>query len=374
MRKLHVLIGIIAISLVACKSAKYPELEDGMYADIQTSKGDILVQLEFEKTPITVANFVSLAEGTNEEVAEQFKGKRFYDGLTFHRVMKDFMIQGGDHLANGTGDPGYKFGDEFVDELKHSGPGILSMANGGPATNGSQFFITHAEAPWLDGRHTVFGHVVEGMAVIDSITAVPQSIASQPSVPILINRVDIIKNGKAARNFDAAEIFTKYFEGERLAKEEAAKQIKKVKESFLAELAAQRANAKTLPSGLQLITIRDGEGVKPAFGDKVLVNYAGILAHDATLFDTSEEVIAEKFGALAQISNMHRGHFAPSVMDYSPDAGLAAGFREALLTMKVGDKVRAIIPPYLGYGENDYGPIPGNSTLVFDLEIVAIQE
>ncbi|NOQ91210.1 MAG: peptidylprolyl isomerase, partial [Flavobacteriaceae bacterium] len=172
MIKLTILVLIMSLS--SCKTAKYSDLDDGMYADIETNKGDILLKLEFEKTPITVANFVSLAEGTNTFVAEKFNGKPFYDGLKFHRVVKDFIVQGGDHRGNGTGDPGYKFEDEFPmdDEgnllLSHDAAGILSMANGGPGSNGSQFFITHKETKFLDGRHTVFGHVVMGQAVVDS--------------------------------------------------------------------------------------------------------------------------------------------------------------------------------------------------------------
>lgn len=373
MKKVHILIGIIALGLVACKSAKYPDIGDGLYADIQTSKGDILVQLEFEKTPVTVANFVSLAEGNNPAVREEFKGKRFYDGLTFHRVMKDFMIQGGDHLGTGTGNPGYTFKDEFADDLKHSGPGILSMANGGPATNGSQFFITHNETPWLDGKHSVFGNVVEGMSVVDSITEVEVNAQNKPVVDIVIKNVDIIKNGKAAKKFDAAEVFAQNLEAEKLAKDEAEKIKQKAKDDFLAELEGQKSSAETLPSGLQIIVLKEGNGKKPAIGSKVLVNYAGYLADDATLFDTSIQEVAEKCGVLAQMANQRRGNFSPATMVYSPDSPLAAGFREALLTMKVGDKIRAIIPSHLGYGDNDYGPIPGKSTLVFDLEIMEIQ-
>jgi peptidyl-prolyl cis-trans isomerase A (cyclophilin A) len=177
------------------KAAK-PKLEKGMYAEMTTSKGVILLQLEFEKTPLTVANFVGLTEGKIENTAKKV-GERYYDGLKFHRVIKDFMIQGGDPLGNGSGGPGYKFKDEIVPELKHTGPGIFSMANAGPKTNGSQFFITHKATPWLDGKHTVFGHVIQGQDVVDAIVQ-GDSIVS----------VKIIRKGKPAKKFDAVKTFT----------------------------------------------------------------------------------------------------------------------------------------------------------------------
>ncbi len=174
---------------------KKPKLEKGLYAEMKTSKGVILIQLEFEKTPLTVANFVGLAEGKITNSAKK-AGEPFYNGLKFHRVIKDFMIQGGDPAGNGTGGPGYKFKDEIVAELKHTGPGILSMANSGPKTNGSQFFITHKETPWLNGKHTVFGHVISGQDVVDAIVQGDT-----------IESVKIIRKGKPAKKFDAAKIF-----------------------------------------------------------------------------------------------------------------------------------------------------------------------
>ncbi len=174
--------------------------ETGIFAEIETNKGKILIQLEYQKAPITVANFIALSEGTNSEVKdEKLKGKPFYDGLKFHRVIADFMIQGGDPAGNGSGGPGFSFKDEFTD-LKHDKPGILSMANSGPKTNGSQFFITHKATPWLDGKHTVFGNVVTGMDVVNSI--------AQDDV---IVKITIIRKGSEAKKFDAAKIFTDYF-------------------------------------------------------------------------------------------------------------------------------------------------------------------
>ena len=171
------------------------KMESAMKAKIVTSKGDILIQLEFEKTPMTVANFIGLAEGTIENTAKAI-GEPYFDGLKFHRVIKDFMVQGGDPTGTGRGGPGYKFSDEFHPDLKHDKPGILSMANSGPGSNGSQFFITHKETPWLDNKHSVFGHVIEGQDIINAI--------EQDDI---MQNVIIIREGNAAENFDAAKIF-----------------------------------------------------------------------------------------------------------------------------------------------------------------------
>ena len=371
MNELKKFLGVFVVVLMAvgCKSSQYTDLGDGLFADIQTNKGNILVKLEYKKTPVTVANFVSLAEGTNPFVSDEYKEKKYYNGLTFHRVMKDFMIQGGDPLGNGTGYPGYRFKDEIDDSLKHDKKGILSMANGGPKTNGSQFFITHKETPWLDGRHTVFGEVIKGLEVVDSIANVEVGAGNKPVSEIVMNAVTIIRNGKEAGNFDAVQIMTDYF-----AEEEAeAAAMKQMIQDFAAETEKQKEQATAYPSGLKIFTLNEGEGEKPRPGQRVLVNYAGWLS-DGSLFDTSEAQIAEKFGQYNRILQMHRGTLSPSLMDYSPDANLIAGFKEGLLTMKVGDKIRLFIPPHLGYGPQGSGPIPPNSELIFDLEILQIAE
>jgi cyclophilin family peptidyl-prolyl cis-trans isomerase len=185
---------LLAISSIA--KEKKPKLEKGLYAQIETSKGEILIRLDFEKAPLTTANFVGLAEGKIKNSAKA-EGVPFYDGLKFHRVIPNFMIQGGDPAGNGTGGPGYKFKDEFQSGATFTGPGILAMANSGPATNGSQFFITHVATPWLNNRHTIFGNVVTGQDVVNAIVQGDE-----------IRKIKIIRKGKAAKKFKADKVFT----------------------------------------------------------------------------------------------------------------------------------------------------------------------
>lgn len=359
---------LIAFTLSSCKSGKHADLGDGLFANIETTKGNIIVKLEQEKTPVTVASFISLAEGDSPFVSEEFKGKKYYDGTIFHRVIKDFMIQCGDPTGTGKGNPGYKFKDEFNDSLVHSKKGILSMANSGPTTNGSQFFITHKETPFLNGRHTVFGEVVEGLDVVDSIASVPTE-SDKPLDSIIMNKVSIIRNGKIAKKFDAIEIMSAYFKEE----EEKIGAFEKMKSEFSAELESMKAKATELPSGLKVYTITKGTGAKPKVGQKVKVFYAGYLA-DGGLFDSNYEAVAVKFNKFDQKRKQGRGYDAIS-MDYSPDATLIPGFKEGLLSMKVGDKIRLFIPPHLGYGAAGAGGvIPPNSDLVFDLEITGLVE
>lgn len=360
------MIAAILILMSGCKSSQYTHLGDGLFADIKTTQGDIIVRLEHEKTPVTVANFVSLAEGTNPFVSEEYKEKKYYDGLLFHRVMADFMIQGGDPTGTGTGYPGYRFKDEIVDSLRHDRAGILSMANGGPKTNGSQFFITLKPTPWLDGKHTVFGEVVEGMPVVDSIGVVETSDRDRPLTDVVMKTVEIIRNGKEAKKFDAVKIMTDYF-----AEEEAAiAAFEKMKKDLANEIASQKNEVQPLPSGLKLIVLEEGTGEKPKVGQKVMVNYAGYL-ENGDLFDSNYEEVARKYQVFDPKRKMGGG-YDPFPMDYSMEANLIPGFKEALLSMKVGDKIRVFIPPHLGYGQQGMGPIPPNSDLVFDLEITGL--
>lgn len=208
--KKFIALSITLLTLLNCKTLEidketYKSLPDGLYGNLTTSKGDILVKFEDEKSPVTVANFVGLAEGKIENKSKK-KGEPFYDGTIFHRVIKDFMIQGGDPQGTGMGDPGYKFDDEKND-LQHTGKGILSMANSGPNTNGSQFFITEVATPWLDGRHTIFGKVVKGEAVIDSIANVEKGAQDKPKTDVVLNKVAIFSKGDKYKHYDAEKIF-----------------------------------------------------------------------------------------------------------------------------------------------------------------------
>ena len=315
------------------------KLHDGIYAKFTTDKGEILCILEYKKTPLTVANFIGLAEGTkNLGGGAGTQGHKFFDSLTFHRVIPDFMIQGGCPLGTGTGGPGYTFPDEIDPTLKHSGPGILSMANAGPNTNGSQFFITHVPTPHLDGKHTVFGHVVSGQDVVNSIKMGDK-----------IKSVEIIRAGAEAEAFKsnqkafdelAATIVQRGMEKERAGREEAVNLIKK-----------QWPNAITTPSGLQYVVVQEGTGDgTPAKGTMVTAHYTGKLM-DGTKFDSSYD----------------RGQ----PIEFPVGAGrVIKGWDEAFMSMKRGEKRVLIIPASLGYGPSGRGPIPPNATMVFDVELV----
>src|SRR5690625_206041 len=197
MKKINLIILTLLLGsfLYACNNGNdHAALGDGIFAEFETNEGTFIAKLYYEETPLTVANFVSLAEGTNEMVTEEGKkGVPFYDGIIFHRVINDFMIQGGDPQGNGMGGPGYRFPDEFVPELTHHSKGILSMANSGPNTNGSQFFITLTATPHLNGAHTVFGEIVEGQDVVDAIGLV-ETKNDRPVDDVVIEKVTIIRN------------------------------------------------------------------------------------------------------------------------------------------------------------------------------------
>lgn len=309
-------------------------MENGIYAKISTPKGDITIKLEHEKTPLTVANFVGLAEGTLENSAREL-GQPYYDGLTFHRVIADFMIQGGDPTGSGAGGPGYQFEDEIHPELTHHRAGTLSMANAGPATNGSQFFITHGATDWLDGKHTVFGYVVEGQDVVDQV-------AQGDSM----DAVQIVRVGEEAEQWNAGDVFTtarsKAEEAAKKAQEEADKAIKELKDQ-----------AETTESGLMYIMHEEGNGPKPTAGQNVQVHYELKLV-DGTVVDSSYS----------------RG----TPLQIPIGVGrVIAGWDEGIQLLNEGSKATLIVPSALGYGPAGAGGvIPPNATLIFKVELVKV--
>lgn len=308
--------------------------KDGLYAVIDTEKGQIVVSLEYKKVPMTVANFVGLVEG---ELNFDNPGENFYEGLMFHRVIDNFMIQGGCPKGDGTGGPGYSFPDEFDPSLRHDGPGIMSMANAGPGTNGSQFFITHVKTPWLNDKHSVFGKVVKGQEVVDSIEQGDR-----------INDIKIERIGEDAQKFKVTkETFAQLVqEASKKAMERRKNEIERVEK----EIANRWPKAIKTPSGLQYVVLKEGDGkAHPKYGQNVTVHYTGTLL-DGRMFDSS----------------VHRGEPATFAIGQVID-----GWNEALQTMSKGEKRTLIIPPELGYGVHGYpGIIPPNSYLIFDVELL----
>ena len=366
MKKNILFLLILTASLYSCKKEEKNNLPDGMYAQIETNKGNIIVQLDYEKAPVTVANFVTLAEGKNDFITnDNLKNRPFYDGLKFHRVIKDFMIQGGDPLGTGSGDTGYKFKDEITD-LRFDKGGVLAMANNGPATNSSQFFITHLETPWLDGKHTIFGHVVEkGMEVVNKIEQGDSML-----------KVTIIRNGEAAKKFDAVKTFQDYFAVEaenqknKLAIDAAANtKFKAVYDQKAASLAALKAKATKTPTGLQYVITKKAGGKKPANGTNVYIHYAGFL-ENGTLFDSSIEEVAKTFGKYDANRAAQNG-YQPIAFEAGRKDGMIPGFIEGLEKLSFGDKAVIFIPSKLGYGEAGAGGvIPPNANIIFEIELL----
>ena len=307
-------------------------MKEGLFAIILTSKGEITIQLEFEKTPGTVGNFAGLATGKIKNDIRPI-GEPYYNGLKFHRVINDFMVQAGCPLGTGTGDPGYKFDDEFNVDLKHDRPGILSMANAGPSTNGSQFFITHVETPWLDNKHTVFGHVINGMDIVNSISQNDEIIS------VNINAV-----GEKAQAFDPAQAFEDFNKSK-------ADRIKKEKEKELKILNDLSKGFSKTSSGLLYKFEKENNLEKPVSGNKVKVHYKGMLL-DGTVFDSSYK--------------------RNQPIEFTLGIGqVIKGWDEGISLLGLGDKATFIIPSELAYGQSGAGGvIPPNATLVFDVELV----
>jgi peptidylprolyl isomerase len=327
-----------AAALVTACTAGDKALGDGLFARISTSRGDIVLRLEYQKAPMTVCNFVGLAEGKLSITG----GKPFYDGLTFHRVEKDFMIQGGDPLGNGTGGPGYNFPDEFDSSLRHDGPGVLSMANAGPNTNGSQFFITHKETGWLDGKHTVFGRVIQGQQAVNAVRQGDR-----------IEKITIIRNGPEAAAFKTDQAAFDLLARNAAAAVSAA--LKARRDADIALIEAKYPGLTLTPSGLRYGILSPGRGPKPEPGETVAVAYKGMFL-SGEVFDSSD---------------LHGGP-----LEFQAGAGrIIPGWEEAVLDMSRGEKRLVIIPPELAYGEQGAGngAIPGNSFLVFEMELAQIR-
>ena len=369
MKKIAFLLVLSTIlTMGSCKS-KYPNLEKGLYAEFVTNKGTFVAKFYEEATPLTVSNFVELAEGKHELVDSVYKGKPYFNGLTFHRVIKDFMIQGGDPRGDGTGNPGYTFPDEFVDSLQHDRKGLLAMANSGPVTNGSQFFITLKETPWLTGKHTIFGEIVMGQEVVDSIGVVKTTKpGDKPVNPVIIEEVNIINKGNVA-----VPSFSKQMEEMEKIKQEKEARLAKVAEDRAETFQEKKAEAKEYDSGIKIFWDKEGEGSKPDEGVMVMMNYAGFI-DNGKLFDTNLQSVAEAYEAVDH-RRVDAGRYSPVPTPYSKDAQLIPGFREALLEMKVGDKTTVFIPSHLAWGAQGAGNIiPPNSDVVFEIEIVEIAQ
>ena len=311
-------------------------MENGIYAKITTAKGDILIQLTYQLTPATVGNFVALAEGTMKNTQKPL-GTPYYDGLTFHRVIPNFMIQGGCPLGTGTGDPGYRFDDEFHPSLKHNKAGVISMANAGAGTNGSQFFITHLPTPWLDNKHTVFGQVIEGQNVVDAIAQGDK-----------IEKITIIRVGEEAEKWDALKAFNSLNEAKAAR---LAEQKRKNEEAFAKEI---EGFDKT-ESGLYYKITQHGNGKKPQAGQKVAVHYTGMLL-DKSVFDSS--------------------YSRRQPLNFTVGVGqVIEGWDEGILLLHEGDKARLVIPSDLAYGASGAGGvIPPHAPLIFDVELVKIND
>jgi peptidyl-prolyl cis-trans isomerase A (cyclophilin A) len=312
--------------------------QPGLYAVFHTNKGDIVCSLEFEKTPVTVANFIALAEGNHPNVNIK-KGKPFYDGLSFHRVIPKFMVQGGDHTGSGSGSPGYRFGDEFDPTLRHVGPGVLSMANAGPGTNGSQFFITHVPTGWLDDKHTVFGNVVEGMDIVNAI-AQGDSIST----------VEIVRVGDAAKNFDAIVVFN---DRESLLQKKVIAARSGIKAAWDTKVKAKFPGAIGTETGLYYVIETEGTGALAKKGQTVVAHYTGTF-WDGQKFDSSKD----------------RG----TPFEFPVATGrVIAGWDEGFGLLPIGTKGKLIIPYYLAYGDEARGPLPAKSDLIFDVEMLGIK-
>lgn len=350
---------LISLGTSFTATAQKDDLAPGIYAKFETTKGIILVQLEYQKTPMTVANFVGLAEGKFTTPDSVFT-KPFYDGLKFHRVIPDFMIQGGDPAGNGSGGPKHRFADEIHPDLKHTGPGILSMANAGPGTNGSQFFITHKETPWLDGKHTVFGHVIQGQDVVNAIAQGDE-----------MTKVSIIRVGKEAKAWNASDNYAKVYAEKK--KEEDAKRaelskketlerdrVEKVKKMsqdeyktyLLAEVQKKYPTAMQTASGLVYVIDAPGDGSKIEKGNQATTHCRGTFLDGTKFWSTYDDNGAQ-----------------PLVFGHGM-AQMIQGYDEAITLIGKGGKGTFVLPYWMAYGAAGRAPaIPPYADLQFVIEL-----
>jgi peptidyl-prolyl cis-trans isomerase A (cyclophilin A) len=335
MKKLFSLLTLLVIitNIFAGEDPNW-RTKDGLYAAIFTQKGLIVCKLEYAKAPVTVGNYIALVEGKMPNSGRPV-GQPFYDGLTFHRCIPNFMIQGGDGAQKGYNNPAYVFEDEFNPELRHDGPGVLSMANAGPNTNNTQFFITHVGTPHLNDKHSVFGKVVEGLNVVYTMANGDR-----------MDSVRIVRVGDAAKKFDGLKTFNNrilYLNG---VDEAWAK-------AFQAKVKVKNKNYKVTESGLCYAINKQGTGAKAEKGKKVVVHYT------ATLFDGT------KFDASYDRNQPYEFTLG--------NGEVLRGWDEGIALLNVGTKATIFIPWYLGYGNRAAGPIPAKTDLIYDIEVIEVK-
>tara|TARA_B110000483_G_scaffold184598_1_gene218349 strand:+ start:364 stop:1530 length:1167 start_codon:yes stop_codon:yes gene_type:complete len=382
-------IALFFILFISCIPAKYRGLKEGMYAEIVTNKGNILLELYTEKVPKTVANFVALVEGTNGKLLDSLKGKNFYEGIIFHRVVPNFVIQGGGFSSSGKKSAGYVFTDEFPRNengnliYKHDDQGVFSMANGGKGTNNSQFFITHRAIPHLNGKHSVFGKTIinslerkelqkkhtDSLQLKRAITLARMTVVNKIVQNDTINTVGIIRIGATAKNFNAAVVFAAEENKFKSAEENSAKEVEAKKEIaeekryatylkkkiiFLEE--KNESQARKTGTGLRVLMLKETSGKRVLASQKVTAKYT-VFTADGKRVKSSDDL--DK----------------PTVFDLNDTSRpMISGLKEGILSLKEGEKARLFIPYMIGFGNKKFGPFPAKSDLVFEVEILKISK
>jgi|TARA_B110000238_G_scaffold101955_1_gene111096 cyclophilin family peptidyl-prolyl cis-trans isomerase len=382
-------IALFFILFISCIPAKYRGLKEGMYAEIVTNKGNILLELYTEKVPKTVANFVALVEGTNGKLLDSLKGKNFYEGIIFHRVVPNFVIQGGGFSSSGKKSAGYVFTDEFPRNengnliYKHDDQGVFSMANGGKGTNNSQFFITHRAIPHLNGKHSVFGKTIinslerkelqkkhtDSLQLKRAITLARMTVVNKIVQNDTINTVGIIRIGATAKNFNAAVVFAAEENKFKSAEENSAKEVEAKKEIaeekryatylkkkiiFLEE--KNESQARKTGTGLRVLILKETSGKRVLASQKVTAKYT-VFTADGKRVKSSDDL--DK----------------PTVFDLNDTSRpMISGLKEGILSLKEGEKARLFIPYMIGFGNKKFGPFPAKSDLVFEVEILKISK